>query len=74
MSNTRKRASFHSDPEIMSGESVFTGTRVPVRHLIDYLEGGETIDGFFGSFPSVKREQVISFMETARDEFLASAW
>jgi uncharacterized protein (DUF433 family) len=52
---------FHSDPEIMGGTPVFTGTRVPVQNLVDYLEGGESIEDFLAGFPTVKREQVIGF-------------
>ena len=55
-----------SDPEIMSGTPVFKGTRVPVQTLLDYLEGGETIDDFLDGFPTVQREQVIAFLEEAR--------
>jgi uncharacterized protein (DUF433 family) len=50
----------------MSGAPVFRGTRVPVTTLIEYLEGGETIDDFLEGFPSVKREQVIAFLESVR--------
>ena len=53
----------HSDPEIMGGTPVFVGTRVPLQSLIDYLEGGETIDTFLDQFPTVKREQVIAFLQ-----------
>jgi len=45
-------------PEIQSGSPVFTGTRVPVKNLFDYLKGGDTIDEFLHDFPSVKRSQV----------------
>ena len=55
----------HSDPEIMSGEPVFAGTRVPVRNLLDYLEGGQTLEEFREDFPSVTREQAIAFLEEA---------
>jgi uncharacterized protein (DUF433 family) len=54
---------FHSDPEILGGTPVFTGTRVPVQNLVDYLEGGESTDEFLAAFPTVKREQVIAFVE-----------
>lgn len=64
---------FHSDPEIMGGTPVFTGTRVPVQNLVDYLEGGETIDDFLAGFPTVRRTQVIAFLEAARDSLLAPA-
>jgi len=55
----------HSDPEIMSGEIVFVGTRVPVRSLLDYLEGGDSLEEFLDNFPSVSREQTIAFLEEA---------
>jgi hypothetical protein len=44
---------------------VFVGTRVPAQALLDYLEGGETIDEFLDDFPTVSREQVIAFLEEA---------
>jgi uncharacterized protein (DUF433 family) len=52
----------HSDPEIMSGEPVFVGTRVPIRNLLDYLEGGDSLEDFLDNFPSVTREQAIAFL------------
>jgi uncharacterized protein (DUF433 family) len=55
------------DPEVMGGTPVFSGTRVPVQTLLDYLEAGDSIDDFLEGFPSVKREQVIVFLETAVD-------
>ncbi len=58
------------DPEIMSGEPCFAGTRVPIQNLIDYLEGGDSIDQFLEDFPSVSRDQVL---EEARDHMLAIA-
>jgi uncharacterized protein (DUF433 family) len=51
------------NPEILSGTPVFVGTRVPVKNLTDCLEGGANIDEFLDDFPSVKREQVIAFLE-----------
>ena len=66
-------AVFHSDPEIMGGTPVFTGTRVPVQNLVDYLEGGESIDEFLAGFPTVKREQVIGFIEAAKEKLLTPA-
>lgn len=62
----------HSHPEIMSGTPVFVGTRVPVQALLDYLEEGDTIDSFLDSFPTVTREQAVSFLEQAGEMFLAS--
>jgi uncharacterized protein (DUF433 family) len=64
---------FHTDPEIMGGNPVFTGTRVPVQNLVDYLEGGESIDEFLAGFPTVRREQVIDFIEAAKEKLLAPA-
>ena len=60
------------DPEIMGGAPVFSGTRVPVQTLLDYLEAGETIDDFLEGFPSVSRAQVINFLEDAKDRLVAS--
>jgi uncharacterized protein (DUF433 family) len=60
------------DPEIMGGAAVFCGTRVPVQTLLDYLEAGDTIDEFLDGFPSVKREQVIAFLEQAKDRLIES--
>lgn len=60
------------DPEIMGGEPVFAGTRVPIKNLTDYLEGGDTLDTFLEHFPSVSREQAVAFLEAAR-EYLGSA-
>jgi uncharacterized protein (DUF433 family) len=61
------------DPEVMGGTPVFCGTRVPVETLIEYLEGGESIDQFLEGFPSVTREQVIAFLEEAKDKLVESA-
>jgi uncharacterized protein (DUF433 family) len=58
------------DPEIMSGTPVFCGTRVPVQTLLDYIEAGETINDFLEGFPSVTREQVVAFLEQAKDRLL----
>ena len=60
----------HSDPEIMGGTPVFVGTRVPLQNLIDYLEGGESIEDFLDGFPSVKREHVIAVIEAAKIKML----
>lgn len=61
------------DPQVMGGTPVFLGTRVPVQTLLDYLESGESIDEFLAGFPSVSREQVISFLEQAKDRLVADA-
>jgi uncharacterized protein (DUF433 family) len=59
-------------PDVMGGTPVFTGTRVPVQTLLDYLEAGDSIDDFLGGFPSVSREQVIDFLEQAKDRLVAT--
>lgn len=53
------------DPEIMSGLPVFTGTRVPIKNLFDYLETGETLELFLDDFPSVTKEQATAIIEQA---------
>ncbi|WP_420453930.1 DUF433 domain-containing protein [Rubrivirga sp.] len=63
---------YHSDPEIMGGTPVFQGTRVPVQTLLDYLEGGDTLDEFLDGFPGVSREQAVAFLEMAKDALLAA--
>jgi uncharacterized protein (DUF433 family) len=60
-----------SSREIMSGTPVFAGTRVPVQTLIDYLEGGDSIDDFLEGFPTVKREQVIAFLEEVKERVIS---
>jgi uncharacterized protein (DUF433 family) len=60
-------------PDVMGGTAVFSGTRVPVQTLLDYLEAGESIDDFLAGFPSVSREQVIAFLEEAKDQLVASS-
>jgi uncharacterized protein (DUF433 family) len=62
-----------SSPDVLSGAPVFAGTRVPVQSLIDYLEGGETIDDFLEGFPTVKRAQVVEFLEKAAAQLTAKA-
>jgi uncharacterized protein (DUF433 family) len=62
-----KRNIISISPEVMGGTPVFAGTRVPISTLLDYLEGGESIDNFLEGFPFVKREQVIAFLEEAKE-------
>ena len=61
-----KSGIFCSDPDILGGTVVFKGTRVPLKNLIDYLEGGYTLDQFLEDFPSVSREYAILVLEEAR--------
>lgn len=63
----------HSDPEILGGIPVFNGTRVPLRNLIDYLEGGHSLEEFLDAFPSVARDQAIAALEAAHDALSSSA-
>ena len=62
-----------SDPEVLAGEPVFVGTRVPVQNLLDYLRGGETLLGFLEDFPSVRREQAEGVLDLAGEALAASA-
>jgi uncharacterized protein (DUF433 family) len=57
----------------MGGTPVFAGTRVPVQTLLDYLEGGKTIDEFLAGFPTGSREQVVAFLEEAKGRMVAAA-
>ena len=72
MTHTTQSA-IHSDPQILGGAPVFVGTRVPVRALIDYLEGGDSLDQFLSDFPSVTREQAVAALEEAATALGASA-
>lgn len=62
-----------SSPEVMGGTPVFAGTRVPVQTLIEYLEAGDSIVDFLDGFPTVTREQIIAFLEKAKNLVVASA-
>ncbi len=59
------------DPNILGGEPVFRGTRVPFKVLTDYLEGGDTLDQFLEEYPSVSRELAIAAIEEARLSLIA---
>ncbi|MEJ0077773.1 MAG: DUF433 domain-containing protein [Alphaproteobacteria bacterium] len=59
-----KQSVVSCNPEIMGGTPVFAGTRVPVQTLVDYLEGGESVDDFLEGFPSVTREQAVAFLDS----------
>jgi uncharacterized protein (DUF433 family) len=54
------------NPERMSGAPCFSGTRVPIKHLFDYLEGGDTLDEFLEGFPPVTREQAVAVLDLSR--------
>ncbi len=61
------------DPDILGGMPVFRGTRVPFKNLLDYLEGGHTLDEFLDEFPSVTREAAIAALEHAKELVIARA-
>jgi uncharacterized protein (DUF433 family) len=61
------------DPETMGGTPIFTGTRVPIQSLFDYLETGETLDEFLENFPTVGRELALAVLEAARELVSRSA-
>ena len=54
------------NPEILGGTPVFRGTRVPFQTLLDYLEGGQTLDEFLDDFPTVTREVAVHALEHAK--------
>jgi uncharacterized protein (DUF433 family) len=58
------------DPQKMSGTPCFTGTRVPLTHLFDYLEAGDSLDDFLRDFPSVTREQALGVLELMKKRIL----
>ena len=62
-----------SDPEILGGTPVFVGTRVPVQALIDYIEGGHSLEEFLEDFPTVSRELAVAALEQAKAHLLADA-
>jgi uncharacterized protein (DUF433 family) len=62
-----RQAVVSQNPDVMGGAAVFSGTRVPVQTLLDYLEAGESIDDSLAGFPTVKREQVIAFLHEAQN-------
>lgn len=56
--------------DVMGGTPVFKGTRVPVRTLIDYIEGGDNLDRFLEDFPTVSREQIIEVLELIKNKLI----
>jgi uncharacterized protein (DUF433 family) len=69
----KKTSVVHSDPDIMGGTPVFVGTRVPLQALIDYLEGGHSLEQFLDDFPTVTREVAIGALEQAKAHLIADA-
>jgi uncharacterized protein (DUF433 family) len=62
-----------SDPDVQGGATVFAGTRVPVKNLLDYLAEGDSIEQFLEDFPSVSRAQAMAALEMAREHVLTLA-
>jgi uncharacterized protein (DUF433 family) len=60
------------NPMKMSGVAVFTGTRVPITHLFEYIESGETLTEFLKQFPSVTHEQALGVLELAKQSLLTN--
>ena len=58
------------DPQKMSGTPVFCGTRVPVKHLFDHLESGDSLEEFLDQFPTVTREQALAVLSASRESLL----
>jgi uncharacterized protein (DUF433 family) len=63
----------HSDPDILGGTPVFVGTRVPLKNLLDYLEGGHSLGEFLDDFPTVSHEQAVAALEEAKELLVANA-
>ena len=63
----------HSDPDILGGTPVFVGTRVPAQALIDYIEGGHSLEEFLDDFPTVTRDLAIAALEQAKAHLIADA-
>lgn len=59
------------NPNRMSGAPCFTGTRVPISHLFEYLQSGETLDEFLRQFPSVTRDQALAVLQLSKESLLA---
>jgi uncharacterized protein (DUF433 family) len=61
-----KYGAINIDPETMGGTPVFSGTRVPIQSMFDYIETGETLQEFLENFPTVKKEYAIEVLEMAK--------
>jgi uncharacterized protein (DUF433 family) len=69
----KQSSAVHSDPDILGGTPVFVGTRVPVQALIDYIEGGHSLEKFLDDFPTVSRNTALAALEQAKVHLLADA-
>ena len=70
MSNYHTKSLIESDAEKLGGTPVFSGTRVPIKNLFDYLEAGDSVEVFLDDFPTVSREQVIGVLELYKIKLL----
>jgi uncharacterized protein (DUF433 family) len=62
-----------SHPDILGGAHVFAGTRVPVKALWDYLEGGLSLDEFLDHFPAVSRNHALAVLDLAHRKVITDA-
>lgn len=62
------------DSDIQSGNPVFTGTRVPIQNLFDYIEEGDSIEIFLDQFPSISKDMAIAVLEQAREALIHNAY
>jgi len=69
----RRQDILRADPDILGGTTVFSGTRVPVQSLLDYLRGGDTLDEFLQDFPSVSRLQAEAALDLAQEALTVGA-
>jgi len=69
----KEQSVVRSDPEILGGTPVFVDTRVPVQALIDYIEGGHSLNEFLDDFPTVSRDIAIAALEQAKAHLIADA-
>lgn len=67
------KALIQTEPEILGGALVFSGTRVPVQALFDYLIGGQPLTEFLEDFPTVEREQAVEVLRLAVEELASNA-
>lgn len=59
-------------PDVLGGTPVFAGTRVPIQTFVEYIKAGESIESFLEGFPSVKREQLLAFLDEATNLIVAT--
>jgi len=72
-SDMKKKSVVKRDPEILGGTPCFAGTRVPVRALLDYMEGGDTLDEFLEQYPTVSRKLAVGFLEESANAIVGKA-